>query len=781
MARTPYALPGLLALLGALAAPAPSSSEARDPALALLQQRCIECHGPERPKGDVRLDDLAGFGGFAAQAERWELVLDMLDSGQMPPPTREQPSAEERALLSAWIRAQLGEADPHAGRGPRLHPEYGNELDHARLFDGSLDEVGWSPSRLWKRSPHQFDSLVLRGLGVGQGRHGRPHQDLGKLKQPFTLEERAGLRDYAALTFADSATLATLLRNAEVLADKLTGGAMLERRERLHGPIPEDELPRDRNGNPQRPRFPRTPDAFRAIIESEEPPSDHALEEAARHMYALVVEREPALEQVERYRALMRECMQESNPAEGLRVGLIAIAVSPDAIYRAELGQGPVDEHGRQRLGATDLAYALAYALTDEPPDAALLEAAQDGRLATRADVEREAARLWDDPDVAKPRVLRFFQEYFGYAAAPGVFKDESRYGGDYRGVAEKLVRDADVLVLHHVERDLDVLEELLTTREYFVAHDGDNSAMRVQSEELRAFYEYFREHLWENFPYQTPELHADYARSISRQFAHPNGNVVKGWMRHLTRCEENGVRPVPMQNGRDYLLAYNLRGETFDYPYTQPFALDPERRAGLLMHPAWLLAHSLNAQNDPVRRGKWVRERLLADTVPELPLDVDASIPEEPEQTLRQRFAVTRAEECWRCHVQMNPLGMTFEAFDDFGRTRELERLLAPRRTAPVDAHGELVGTRDANLDGPVEDPVELVERLARSERVRQSFVRHAFRYWMGRNEMPSDSRALRDADAAYVENCGSFRALVLSLLTSDSFLYRKPLEEHL
>ena len=63
----------------------------------------------------------------------------------------------------------------------------------------------------------------------------------------------------------------------------------------------------------------------------------------------------------------------------------------------------------------------------------------------------------------------------------------------------------------------------------------------------------------------------------------------------------------------------------------------------------------------------------------------------------------------------------------------------------------------------------------MARSERVRQSFVRHAFRYWMGRNETLDDSPTLIAADRAYVQHDGSFKELLVSLLTSDSFLMRK------
>jgi hypothetical protein len=44
-----------------------------------------------------------------------------------------------------------------------------------------------------------------------------------------------------------------------------------------------------------------------------------------------------------------------------------------------------------------------------------------------------------------------------------------------------------------------------------------------------------------------------------------------------------------------------------------------------------------------------------------------------------------------------------------------------------------------------------------------------------MGRNEALSDSKTLIAADEAYVESGGSYRALITSLLTSDSFLFRK------
>ena len=87
----------------------------------------------------------------------------------------------------------------------------------------------------------------------------------------------------------------------------------------------------------------------------------------------------------------------------------------------------------------------------------------------------------------------------------------------------------------------------------------------------------------------------------------------------------------------------------------------------------------------------------------------------------------------------------------------------------------GALRGTGDSKLDGEVSDAFDLIDRLAKSSRVRQSIIRHAFRFYMGRNEFMSDSQTLIDADQAYLGSGGSFKEVIISLLTSDSFRYRK------
>lgn len=140
-----------------------------------------------------------------------------------------------------------------------------------------------------------------------------------------------------------------------------------------------------------------------------------------------------------------------------------------------------------------------------------------------------------------------------------------------------------------------------------------------------------------------------------------------------------------------------------------------------------------------------------------------------------------------------MNPVGRPFESFDHLGRFRVAEPVLDKdataknvgkkgrplgdvRREVPVDATGRLADTGNPCVEGGVANAVAMLRRLADSERVEQTFVHHAFRYWLGRNETLGDGPSLHAIRQAYKESGGSFKALLTALLTSNAFLYRVP-----
>ncbi|HZJ66083.1 MAG TPA: DUF1592 domain-containing protein [Kofleriaceae bacterium] len=89
----------------------------------------------------------------------------------------------------------------------------------------------------------------------------------------------------------------------------------------------------------------------------------------------------------------------ETSFADGARVVISAMLQSPYFLYRRELGERGSD--GLYHLTPYELASSLSYMLTSGPPDATLMTAADQGRLASPADLDREAARLLATPESA--------------------------------------------------------------------------------------------------------------------------------------------------------------------------------------------------------------------------------------------------------------------------------------------------------------------------------------------------------------------------------------------
>lgn len=68
---------------------------------------CIRCHGPEQSKGKITLHSIDGDLSAGQELERWELILDMLEFGGMPPEGEPQPDQAERQAIVRWIESGL--------------------------------------------------------------------------------------------------------------------------------------------------------------------------------------------------------------------------------------------------------------------------------------------------------------------------------------------------------------------------------------------------------------------------------------------------------------------------------------------------------------------------------------------------------------------------------------------------------------------------------------------------------------------------------------------------
>lgn len=803
----------------------------------LLQSNCLDCHSGDDSEAGLRLDQLHNL-ELPSQLEILAAMETQLFFSMMPPADAFSMPPGDRATLLTWCSGELSSHDASELQRKRRQPGYGNYVSHEALFDAvHSSQPASTPGRRWLVSPQIFHARVMDIFHLsGPDWDSLKGRSFAGVSNPFLLPEHSGVR-YFDDGILNGGHLLVMLGNARWIASRqITIAANLGKdRRAISFPDPRDRwLPRS---------FPERWTIFQEVLNTDAP-DQHQLTKAIREQFQSVLRRDPVSEETQRYLGLMQSAIEAGGTLEGMRQMLSAVVLESEFLYREEFGAGPADEHGRKVLAPHEAAAAIAWSLGDRGPDSKLLEAADQGLLLTQQDYEREVRRLLADQyyfrgqidpalngkhyrsnETSHPRIVRFFREFFGYPAALKVFKDTQRSEGKYQnpgrgtnGTPGWLVLEADRFVTRHVEQDQRVFENLLTSNEFFVYHDKDNAAGRKIVEDWREVWIKLRDSDWKNNPQQVLDQNLEFLSQISSIRIKDNsrpGELVN-FMHYFEESFGQGRTPfttVPWAHGYTFhhspfyslpptpsIYRYgswksskyndNLEPRVFwDYPPEQPFPV-PNRK-GILTHPAWLIAHSGNFQTDPVRRGLWIRKKLLAGIVPDIPITVDAQIPDDHDRTLRDRLVdVTSAQSCNRCHTRMNPLGVAFEMYDDFGRFRTHEPLeheehrlrsgngkstFDEYQTLPVVTTGVLTGSGNPELDGPVDNALELIDRIARADRTRQSIIRHAFRFYLGRNEELSDASTLIAADQAYIQSGGSFQEVIVALLTSDSFRLRR------
>ncbi len=634
-----------------------ATAGAEEPDLrSFLKEHCVSCHGAEKQKGKVRLDQLDLLHPTAPDRALLERVGEQLALQEMPPEDKPQPKRAAVEEMIAAIENLL------ALRGERIssaheklqRPDYGNYVDHDTLFTEPPVRKASTPGRIWRLN---VDSWIAKtqdwthtpALFRDNRNNAKP------VSFPYQGPDHAFL-DYANIHWFDKSTTEMLLLETEQVAR-----AFMQRR--------WDPLKKNAGG---------------------------AQERTIALSFNVITGRAATPEELASLMRLRDRAAKENPAEEADQLVVQAMLLRPEALFRSEFGEGEPDRFGRKLLSAHDLAIALGFAVNVAGPDDALLAALQKGNAhdaAYLASVLRPYLRT----PAMRDRLLRFAQEYFEYPHAAEVFKDAKIH--DYQPV--RLVEDADEFVLRILDEDRDVLRQWLTSTNYHV----------------RGMFNY-----------------------------------------HGTK-----IAHIRSDNGfKDYHGNYNLTEiEAGKEPHWVDMPAD--ERAGLLTHPAWLLAFSDNQKNQAIQRGRWVTTKLLGGIVPDAPVEVDARLPDDPALTLREKMQVTRAEACVSCHKKMDPTGLPFEQFDLFGKYRTEEN------NRPVVTTGMLWGREVAN-------PIEYVRTLADSKKVHQVFLRHVFRFFLGRNESADDAPTLIDMEKAYWSSQGSLKETVLTLLTSDSFLYRTP-----
>lgn len=752
----------------------------------LLQKHCIACHGPKKQEGDLRFDGLTGnLTAHPSEAKVWSAILEQLETGAMPPEDRPRPKTDEVRRLTSWIKQNVREAEIAFVRKMRF-PENGNRVRHEKLFDPKTAEqapkIAASPARFWRILPRTYNR---RQLKMGAWRHERP-----VAPAPFGLYVKHELKNYSTLYTIESSEAEAVANNARTILTFATRSAFdfrfphdaYKKFQKEHGTTRQEiekdpnlsrkwaaELERmreeQRARDAHRPANPRS--KLNVLAWQKEPPSDEDLQQVVHELFRIWLGRPPSDEEMTARVAYVQKKLKQFGSRQGLIYGLVPVLMHPESVFAFEFGGAGVQPSVAQErlkpalqpsepamLLPIELADALTRALDDEATGQTQFHKLLDaGKLVTREDVRAALTAKNARPLSQANTVKRFFEEFFAYPVSDEVFKcakdidhemgrtkgvERNPYFEGWRSGKDKQmpnVTGAAALVIDEVlKTDRQVLKQLLT---YTVLYPGSTEA-------------HWR---WRN------------ERAITGK-----ENYIKQLEEKVAMLRKQGESAEEIAKVREQIEKTKNHGELRQARENLSWLdnRDLPDRTGILQTRAWLVAMSTNMDNHAIHRGKWIRERLLGQSIPEVPIGVDAALPMAPEKTLRQKMEKTRQAECWRCHKLMDPLGLPFERYDHFGSYRELDK------DKPVDTSGAIVDSGDPNIDGPVSGPDELVKKLATSERVEQSFVRHAFRFWMGRNETLDDARTIQEAWHAYRDNDGSMHALLLSLLTSDSFLYR-------
>ncbi len=213
----------------------------------------------------------------------------------------------------------------------------------------------------------------------------------------------------------------------------------------------------------------------------------------------------------------------------------------------------------------------------------------------------------------------------------------------------------------------------------------------------------------------------------------------------------------------------YGLRAEgALDAQGYGRVSMVEAQRRGVLTLGAVMAVHGRPNSSSPVHRGRMVRERLLCQPLPPPPPGVNAQPPvPDRSRSLREQYSAhSSTHPCVDCHRLIDPIGFTFEFFDGVGRYRATEN------GAPIDAHGEIVGS--VRTDGTVADARALIERLAESPEVHDCFAKQLFRYAYAMTSGSQTACALGELQSQFRASNLSIEELLVALTRSAHFTER-------
>ena len=785
-----------------------------EPFEAFLKAHCLRCHGPEKEKGDLRLDRLSRDFKLGADTHHWAEVMEQVNSGEMPPKKEKRPTQEEIAAFVTSLDSRIKE-----GRAARMAAR--PAVAHYRL----------------SRKEYQNTVYDLLGVRYDPAKPGELNEDT--LWHGF---ERIGSELSLSPSHVDR-----YYRAAELVLDRAFPSASGEARKvrktaaelRYNGGKTQ-QAALDRFGIKRPLRYllfpgnvqtalsanwfgrtgPEHSGLYKVRIQASgiRPPGGQAAhlsigkrtgEETVAGLIEFDLTAPEDSPQVHEFEVFL----EMPATLDFCVVATDVVDRRAGAAFRNALGGSHVFTHS----SATLLLNPPAPQMFDDKGNGLFSTVLLDwieweGPLVSEAEKSRRIGLV--PPDDATPEVVAEHLQRFAERAWRRSVKQEEleQYLQSYRTEREAGEKTASAYRV--------AIQGVLTSRHFIYLVEGDPVAReRLTDSELASRLSYF---LWSSMPddglfaaAKVGTLNgAGLKKEVDRMLTDSRGSrfvddFARQWLQ-LHRLGmfvpdkklyptydawlETSMRSEPVEFFRE-MFGKNLPIDGFIesdwtmanarlcdfYGLPEPKAggfervsLKPEaRRGGLLTMGAVLGLTSDGTRHRPVHRGVWLSEVIFGKTPPPPPANVPAiepNPPKDPKATLRDKLAAhARDVNCAACHAKIDPLGLAWDNYDAIGQWRTREKVPAGVGEDP------LVNPAGVLPDGRAfKDASEFKQRLLEDrDKFARAFIEHLCTYGLRRALAFDDQEDLKAIQAEAKK--GGYRMKDIVRAVAQSELMRK------
>ena len=674
-----------------------------------LEEYCFSCHTGDQPAAELSLDSFTDNRSLIENRDIWDRILDMLTTGQMPPPDSDWiPPIETSESFVAHIQAIFEHADRMAKPDPgrvtvrRLNKvEYKNTVrdllgvdfnptenfpadDVGHGFDNIGDVLTMSPL-LMERYLEAAEAIATRVILLDPPPPSKRYQGGSRLepRHDDVPDERYRLLDPTATEawksgpFTTGATYFKIYPDVEIVyhatlyaetdSDTSVEVVLFIQGDKLEELTPPEKLARLVGIDPTVDNNIKVLKAFEITAREEEKRQTiefhiTGIPNIEKVGIAMLKPTEDEPDAKLQIRSLWSEGPLDTRPDSHFEI----LACTPDISQAAQTREvlTRLLRRGYRRPPTENEVEQLTQFVASRQADGALWEAGIQEAIKVILCSPKFLFRLEldDRPQLSEPYSIDEFQlasrlSYFIWSSMPDdellELAERKQLTANLESQVKRMLADPKASELgRNFGTQWLQIQRLITAApdlEQFPTFTGSLRLAMLKETEL------FLESIFREDRSVLDLIDADYT-FLNQTLANHYGIVD-------TQGNWRGQKNI-IPGGEA------IKGRSF-----RRVKLQSASRGGVLSHASVLTVTSNPTRTSPVKRGRWVLEQILGTPPPPPPPDVP-ELEEEGEvvhgSTLRERLEQHRADPaCANCHAKMDPIGFALENYNAIGAFR--------------------------------------------------------------------------------------------------------------